>query len=258
MFPRFGNSIPTLSYLREYGLHYILFWAICTLWGPCSGPNSFRRMFAKIWGGHCCPVQDLILFKEDRIVGCRWKRKIKWGMCVCTFKWLSRAMCWDEYLNCFKRNIAGQEEICPESTKERLRFCSLRRGQKASSHLEVFLHKRQFQGPLDSMSDLISHARQSPRMKRKLLNSPAEKIRTSLHSSPVQEHMNISPPSSFFSFITHCSELESSNMWPYSLFWGSWQIVSNVTFSSFRLLGRKRINQNQKKNNWEREQTRSF
>lgn len=165
MFPRFGNSIPTLSYLREYGLHYILFWAICTLWGPCSGPNSFRRMFAKIWGGHCCPVQDLILFKEDRIVGCRWKRKIKWGMCVCTFKWLSRAMCWDEYLNCFKRNIAWQKEICPESTKERLRFCSLRRGQKASSHLEVFLHKRQFQGPLDSMSDLISHARQSPRMK---------------------------------------------------------------------------------------------
>lgn len=156
-------------------------------------------------------------------------------------------MCWDEYLNCFQRNITRQKEIRPESTKERLRFCSLARGQKVSSHLEGFLHKRQFQRSLDLMSHFISRARQSPRIKSQLLNSPAEKIRTSLHSSPVQEHMNISPPSSFFSFITHCSELESSNMWPYSLFWGSWQIVSNVTFSSFRLLGGKRKNWNQKK-----------
>lgn len=29
-------------------------------------------------------------------------------------------------------------------------------------------------------------------------------------------------------------------MWPYSVFWGSWHIVSNVTFSSFCLLKMKR------------------
>lgn len=90
------------------------------------------------------------------------------------------------------------------------------------------------------MAQLILLARYSLGIQGKLLNLPDGKSSTSLHSSPVQEHMNINPPSSFFSLIKHCFELESSNVCPYSVFSGSWHIVSNVTFSSFCLLGMKR------------------
>lgn len=150
-------------------------------------------------------------------------------------------MSWAEYQTYFKRKTAWQEEITSEHRKERLRFCNT---QKRSEETKISLATRRFPPQNEipksiGMTQLIVLARYSLGMQGKLLNLPDGNMSISLHSSPVQEHMNISPPSSFFSLIKHCSELESSNMWPYSVFWGSWHIVSNVTFSSFCLLQMK-------------------